>query len=51
MTNFEKVLKEKLSAETFTLISSDEKVFGKWVENLKESKVQTMIQFSDCLAA
>lgn len=31
---FEKVLKEKLSPETFALISADEQVFGKWIERL-----------------
>ena len=33
--DFEKVLKEKLSEETFSIISSNEKEFGDWMERLK----------------
>ncbi|MBQ6695589.1 MAG: hypothetical protein IJN16_02690 [Lachnospiraceae bacterium] len=38
--DFEKVLKEKLSAETFALISADEQVLGKWIERLKNAAQQ-----------
>ena len=33
--DFEKVLKEKLSEETFSIISSSEKEFGDWLDRLK----------------
>ena len=33
--DFEKVLKEKLSEETFSIISSSEKEFEDWLDRLK----------------
>lgn len=35
--DFEKVLKEKLSEETFSIISSSEKEFGDWLDRLKRN--------------
>ena len=35
MIDFEKALKEKLSAETYAIISSSEEEFGKWLDRLK----------------
>lgn len=39
-TDFEKVLKEKLSPETFAFIAADEQVFGRWIERLKNAAEQ-----------
>lgn len=33
--DFEKVLKEKVSEETFSIISSSEKEFGDWMDGMK----------------
>jgi len=38
--DFEKVLKEKLSAESFKVISSSEKEFGAWLDRLKQGVVE-----------
>ncbi len=40
MIDFEKVLKEKLSEETFKIISSSEKEFGDWLDRLKQGVVK-----------